>query len=420
MAPSQAGYAPNLDKFLKSLKGQTLEASTESLIYLLKRKQVTGDECANATARMLLQVVAKSKWHDVDQLLARVQSTGSRLARAAPHEPVIGNIVRRVLGLIRDEATEDRNADEMSESVEDIQALSVPASPPPPRPHPGLIRTQTAGGSVVVSKSMFNLLSVADTADLPTTTSTPMSQAQPASVSTLRSEVIDGIEEIMDEISQADDQIATFADIQISPGDYVLVYQPTRTVEKFLVKAASKRRFTVFIAGIEPPHNGAAEAPYSALRKKLNAAGVHTICLASNGLMAYIPRINKVVINAKAVYQNGGLLVDSGSSIAALAAHAFSKPVIVLGGVFKFCPEDPSDQVKSGEQGSASSSVTYAEGAGVDALEVENTVTDYVPPELVDIYVTNLGPQTRHHLASILADHYKPEEMVLTMQLGDA
>ncbi len=31
MAPS-TGHAPNLDKFLKSLRGQTLEASIESLI----------------------------------------------------------------------------------------------------------------------------------------------------------------------------------------------------------------------------------------------------------------------------------------------------------------------------------------------------------------------------------------------------
>jgi hypothetical protein len=32
MAPLLAGYAPNLEKFLKTLKGQSLEASTEGLI----------------------------------------------------------------------------------------------------------------------------------------------------------------------------------------------------------------------------------------------------------------------------------------------------------------------------------------------------------------------------------------------------
>ena len=35
MAPSQVGYAPTLEKFLKSLKGQPLEASIEGLIALV-------------------------------------------------------------------------------------------------------------------------------------------------------------------------------------------------------------------------------------------------------------------------------------------------------------------------------------------------------------------------------------------------
>ncbi|KAK3358892.1 hypothetical protein B0T25DRAFT_587985 [Lasiosphaeria hispida] len=423
MAPSQASYAPSLGKLLKSLNGQTLEASIESLIYLLKRRQIKGDDCADATAHLLRQVVAKSKWSDVDQLLTRVQNVGSRLAQAAPHEPTIGNIVRRVMGLIRDEASEDRNADDFgSESVEDIQTLSVNA-PQPPKPAPFTSRPPTlatvASFHASKAKSMFNLLSVADTLDSPATgASTPMSQAQPTSVSALRSEVLDGINEIMDEISQADDQIASFAEVQIQPGDFVLAYLPSRTVERFLVKASARRRFTIFIASLEPPQASSSNDPYAALRKKLNAGGVKMVSIASNGLMAYMSRVNKVIFSAKAVYQNGGLLVDSGASVAAQAAHAYAKPVIALGGVFKFCPEDPSDEI-AGETGDSSSYVSYADGSKVDALEVENTVADYVPPELVDVYLTNLGPQTRHHLASIMADHYKPEDVGFSLIPGE-
>ncbi|KAL2132874.1 hypothetical protein VTI74DRAFT_3188 [Chaetomium olivicolor] len=422
MAPSQASHVPNLDGLIKSFNSQSLEASIEGLIFLLKRRQVQGDECAKATAHILRQVVAKSKWHDVDQLLHRVQSAGSRLARAAPLEPVIGNIVRRVLGLIRDEASEDRNVDDLaSEAASDIQSLA-PSAPPPQKQPPVAVRPSPAvlGSGLQVSKSMFNLLSVADPGDSPMTgASTPLSQAQPASVHSLRSEVMDGIEEILDEITQADDQIAGFSDIQIHPGDFVLAYQPSKTVERFLVKAASKRRFTVIIAGLESTNHSATEPPYAALRKKLNTAGVNTINLATNGLMAYIPRVNKVIFGAKAVYQNGGLLVDSGSCIAAQAAHEYLKPVIALCPVYKFCPEDPSDEVLRGDLGNPSSYVSYANGPAVEALAVENTVTDYIPPELVDVYLTNLGPQTRHHLASILADHYKTEDIGFTLQLGE-
>ncbi|KAK0635884.1 hypothetical protein B0T17DRAFT_61594 [Bombardia bombarda] len=424
MAPSQAAYAPSLEKLLKSLKSKSLEASIEDLIFLLKRRQVSGDECANATAHMLLQVVARSKWHDVDQLLSRIQSTGSRLAQAAPHEPVIGNIVRRVLGLIRDEASEDRNADEfMSESVSDLQSLP-PSAPSHTRPtgatpvRPALVPTAT---SLAVSKSMFNLLSAAETADSPMTgASTPISQAQPTSAHALRSEVIDGIEEIMDEISQADDQIAGFADIQVHPGDFILAMLPSPAVERFLLKAAAKRRFTALLASNGSYISAVGEAPYAALRKKLNAAGVNTVNLASNGLLAYMPRANKVIFGAKAVYQSGGLLVDSACCIAARAAQEYSKPVIVLSGVYKFCPFDPSEEVSKVDLGNPMTYVSYGDGPAVDALEVENAVAEYLPPELVDVYLTNLGPQTRDHLGSIISDHYKPEDMGLSLLINEA
>ncbi|KAK1756849.1 putative translation initiation factor eIF-2B subunit beta [Echria macrotheca] len=427
MAPTHTSHAPSMEKLVKSLKGQPLEASIDAFIYLLKRRQVKGDDCAGATAHILRQVVAKSKWHDVEQLLFKVQSVGSRLVGAAPHEPVIGNIVRRVLGLIRDEASEERNAEDEfgSESASDIQTLAQVTGPPPaarPAPTP-LARPPTlataASFHASKSKSMFNLLSVVDAASAPlTAASTPLSQAAHTSINSLRPEVLDGIEEILDEINQADDQIAGFADIQIHPGDYVLAYLPSRTVERFLIKAASRRKFTVLFVSLEDSRSAAGEGAHAALRKKLDAHGVNTISLASNGLMAYMSRINKVVFSAKVVYQNGGLLVDSGASVAAQAAKAHSKPVIALGGVYKFCPEDPSDEI-AGETGDSSTYVSYADGLKVDALEVENTVADYVPPELVDVYLTNLGPQTRHHLAAILADHYKAEDVGFSLIPGE-
>lgn len=410
-----------MGKFVKSLKGQTLEASIESLTYLLKRRQIKGDDCAEATAHVLRQVVAKAKWNDVDQLLHKIQTVGTRLARAAPQEPVIGNIVRRVMGLIRDEAAEERNADEFgSEAASEIQSLAAavvpqPPAAPPQRPAPVAFRppplASAASFHMSKTKSMFNLLSVAETAESYTTAaSTPLSQAATTSVHALRSEVLDGIEEIMDEMSQTDDQIAGFADMQIFPGDYVLAYLPSRTVERFLVKAAAKRKFTVFLVTLENSSAAAGEAPHAALRKKLSSYGVKAINLASNGLMAYMSRVNKIVFEVRLVYQNGGLLVESGTAAAVHAAKAHCKPVIALGGIYKFCPENPSDDIAK-ESGEASAFVKYSEGSKVDAVEVENPLADYVSPDLVDIYLTNLGPQTRHHLATIMADHYKVEDV---------
>jgi len=397
---SQGPRIGNLDRILDLVSllycenSEIITILTCCRLSLLKRRQVRGDQCANATARILQQVVAKAKWYHVDQLLDIVRSAGARLVQAAPHEPVIGNIVRRVLGLIRDEASEDRNADELGESVSDLQSLTPVAPPPtsvPARPGPTvLVRSQTMPAGLQVSKSMFNLLSVADTLDAYSTgASTPVSLPQTTSTHALKSEIMDGIEEIMDEVNQADDQIASFADIHIYPGDFVLVVLPSPAVERYLIKAASRRRFTVLVASPDS-HQVLSEAQYPTLRKKLTAAGVKMINLATNGLMAYMPKVTKVIFGAKAVFQNGGVLVDSGCCIAARAAQEYSKPVIVLSGVYKFCPQDTATHISWTQLDNPSAYVSYKDGPAVDTIDIENTVAEYLPPEFVDVYVTNL------------------------------
>jgi translation initiation factor eIF-2B subunit beta len=99
---ASAGHAPNLDVYLKSLKTAPLESSIEYLVSLLKRRQIRNARpCAIATAELLRIVVAKFRWTDIGKLLERIQQVGQRLIEAQPREMVVGNIVRRVLGMIR-------------------------------------------------------------------------------------------------------------------------------------------------------------------------------------------------------------------------------------------------------------------------------------------------------------------------------
>lgn len=310
--------------------------------------------------------------------------------------------MRRVLGLIRDEAEEDRGANG-DDSMSDISNLPgdephTPigsASPPPTRPPPR-IGTLTSTGSFHVPQSMFNLLvdspkfgssALGSPFQKNSGASTPMSHAQVYNISALRSEVIDGIEEIKDEIGQVNDQIASFAEVQIHPGHYVLVYKPNTTVEKFLLGAAKRRRFTVLIAGGEPS-KGAEQASYASLRKQLSKFGVNSIVIAGSGIMAYVARINMVVLSAQAITANGAVVADGGAAIVARAAREYNKTVIVLGGVFKLCPEDEPDLDALIESGDPMGLVDY-EGQMVE-IDVENTTAEYITPDLVDIYVTNL------------------------------
>ncbi|KAG6015614.1 hypothetical protein E4U54_003237 [Claviceps lovelessii] len=441
MPSATSGHAPDLEKYLKSFRGQPLEAAVENLISLLKRRQIRGSEpCAVATAHILLQVVARSKWHDVDGLIDNVSRIGRRLVEAQPRELVIGNIVRRILSLIRDEAAEDRN--EASSETPSEAPMTPPHHTAPtrvlqsapstntkkvsagasvsdsavPNPRPGLMPSYS---SVNVPKSLFHLLSVSPSSpgdgscsphrNSGTSTPTRLAHQTNSQIHALRSEVIDGIEEIKDEISQVDDQIAALAEVQIRPGDHILVHQPSSTVERFLLRAAAKRKFTVLV--VKEAHRKQDEGvQYANFRKKLTSLGITVINVMNSGLMAYMSQVSKVILGARTIVANGGAVADVGAAAIARAAQKQGTAVVVLAGVYKLSPVNPFDEDSLIEWGDPSSFVNFADGSMVNNVEIRSAVTELIPAQFIDVYITNLGTHSRDHLASLISDHYKQED----------
>lgn len=209
-----------------------------------------------------------------------------------------------------------------------------------------------------------------------------------STVYALRSEVIDGIEEIKDEISQVDDQIAAQAEVQINPGDYVLVHEPSPTVQRFILRAALKRKFTVFIAVDRPSQTD--EVPYAAFRKKLSAAGVEAINLMQTGLMVYMSRVNKVILGARAIMANGSIVGNASAATIAEAAKEYGNPVIVLGGIYKLSPGSPFDEDNVIEYADPSTVVDFSDGPFVKNITVLAVEVEVVPARLIDTYITNL------------------------------
>lgn len=344
-----------------------------------------------------------------------MSQVGRRLVKAQPTELAIGNIVRRVLGLIRDEAAEERH-DLESETPSEASMptttrqdapsdyLSAGAGFSSPRPRPQLASNPSSAG---LPKTLFHLLSASPDVDLASSgagssfhnsgTSTPTTwKGTYSQIHALRSEIIDGIEEIMDEISQVDDQIAALADAQIRPGDHVLIYRPSTTVERFVLRAAQKRKFTLFLA-IEAPSKASTAAaaaaepvPHAAFRKKLAAAGITVINILNSGLTAYMSRVDKVILGAKAIVANGGVMATAGAAAIARAAKEHGTAVIVLSGVYKLSPANPFAEDSLIEWGSSSSFVDFADGIMVNNVEIRSALTEMVPASFIDTYITNL------------------------------
>lgn len=424
------------------------------------------------------------------------------LTSAQPKELAVGNIVRRVLGVIRDEAEENREGedslysevgDEDAQSATDGEASSTEqktrsSSPSTSSPlqhgtlnsknpnTPGqniqnikddplfqsrsLISSQSsiaAGTSQPLLKSMFNLLSH-PTSNTTSPSATPGTQSPRALCShpmeelvdvsaakDLRAEVVEAIDEIIEELNTADDQIAGYALDHIHSNEIVLTHTASVTVQKFLLRAAAKRKFTVIHAETYPnDHENVYATVTGSLKassnnsgpdrfhKSLTAAGITVILIPDSAVFALMSRVNKVVLDTHVVLANGSLVAAAGSKSIAQAASMHKTPVVVLSAVYKLSPVYPFNVDTFIEFGDTSKIISDDEADLIHQAEVENPLYDYVPSQLIDLYITNLyvvscpqeaatvtdndsrGGHAPSYLYRIILDHYRPEDTELS------
>ncbi|KAJ5151869.1 hypothetical protein N7492_010164 [Penicillium capsulatum] len=433
MPSTSSALTPGLTSFLKSLNINDIDTSIENLISLLKRRQIRHSRsCATATAYLLRTLISSCRTSDPVKLIERVQSVGKRLMAAQPREMVVGNIVRRVLGLIRDEAEDDRDADL---SLSEVGTESQPQTPRAfddasmPLDRDALsVRPDGDRSSRPPLTSMFSLLSHPEPENsLP---GTPGSQSPSGRVpgggpsKDIRAEALDGISEIIDELGQVDDQIAAYALDHIHSNEIILTHTSSTTVQKFLLKAAAKRKFTVIHAESYPNNHEATHATVSgsafgdgnnlsfeSFQKPLIASGITVILIPDSAVFALMSRVNKVILGTHTVLANGGLVAAAGTRVIARAAKVHQTPVVVVSGVYKLSPVYPFDFDSLIEYGDASKVLSYEDGDLVDQIDVQNPLYDYVPAELVDLYITNLGGHAPSYLYRIVSDHYRKEDI---------
>ena len=360
---------------------------------------------------------------------------------------MVGNIVRRVLGLIRDEEDEKRGETEFGLSSESsdgrpqtpridpgstLANLSpngiatqrhVPQNPSPSRPPLLSSHTGIAGAAPVTS--MFSILNhptmTASGTNSPLRSGTATPNAQGSS--DLRAELIEGISEIIDELDQSNEQIANYASEYIHPNEVIFTYSSSMTVQRFLLKAASKRKFTVIHAEAYPNNHHKTHALITgnldqdeddssadSFQKPLAAAGITVILIPDSAIFAVMSRVNKVIIGTHAILANGALIAAAGAKVVAKAAKVHQTPVIVLSGTYKLSLKYPYDPAMFLEFGDSSKILSNLDGDLMGKVEVQNPIFDFVPPDLVDLYITNLGGHAPSYLYRIIKDQYREED----------
>lgn len=124
----------------------------------------------------------------------------------------------------------------------------------------------------------------------------------------------------------------------------------------------------------------------------LAKAKIKTTLISDVAIFAMMSRVNKVIIGTHTVMANGGLRAISGVHTVAQAAKHYSVPVMVLLPLYKLAPLYHSSDKHNSFNCHVSPMHGVIEGANAPLLErihAYNPMFDYVPPELVTLFISN-------------------------------
>ncbi|KAG2485720.1 hypothetical protein HYH03_015604 [Edaphochlamys debaryana] len=481
-----------------------IEEIVEECCAVFRRRQIEGSlPCAKRTLDILRQIVTNKRHSTAAALIDEIRTVGYRMQVARPVELAIGNMVRRVLHVIREEAKQE----EIDESKPAASAPS--ATEDHPRGQGSGLLTQAFKGRLQMPRgpSLSNLLddpqifsaTLAPIAEGAATERGPdpeaesQASARPSAVKGQnkktpanwkgKHEVIESINELIDELDHIQGSITTQGVEHIHANEVILTIGMSDTTFFFLKEASKKREFQVVVAEGAPRYDG------HLMARKLADAGITTTLIADSAVYAMMARANKVLVGAHAVLANGGVVAPVGMHVVALAARRHSIPFVVLVGLHKLSPLFPTDpdllynefkgpadvidfdilgeaftqQQQLHEASTAAAHPSLASVSGLDSaanplvsssgpllasgpvasaaslggastfdvasssglrwdplpgnVHVPTPLFDYVPPQLISLFITDMGGRTPSYVYRLLTEYYSREDYFLSREV---
>ena len=336
--------------------GPAVARAVDDLAHDIRRGRYDAEAPATLAKRVaetLIQAVATASADaTVDDVVASVRAVGGRLAVIKREHLLVGNVARRLLRVIRDEFQHDDD------------------------------ETPVAAG---------------DGDDATTRTRR------------MKKDVIDTAHEVIEEMEAACSNIAAQSVDFITNGCRVMTMGTpsagagTGLAEAFLREANKRRAFGVVVAESAPGYQGHATA------KSLTERGVRDVTvICDSAVYAAMPSVKCCVLSARGVLADGAALVNSGAYNIALAAKTHAVPVIVLAGSYDISPKTREDEGFGRVYGLGSPATALAygrDGTDPDAVVV-NPSFEYLPPELISVFVTDHGVHCPGFINVLLAEMY--------------
>lgn len=160
------------------------------------------------------------------------------------------------------------------------------------------------------------------------------------------------------------------------------------------------------------------------LAASLARAKVPTTLITDSAVFGMMARVNKVIVGTHAILANGGLQAEAGLYTAALAAKFYSVPVMVTAPMHKLTHKffNVSQQEAFGRL--VSPQTLLNSGDGVEGNRVANgrmasnlhtfcPLFEYVPPDLVSLFISNTSGYSPSYVYRLLSELYHPEDYEL-------
>ncbi len=378
---------------------------------LRRKKDINSSEIAEKIAQLFYNLIhdsIKNKGINThSELILLVKYLGKILSAVDPFQFCIANTIKKILHIIREEIKESTK--EKNNNENDREFLSN--------------RIKEAKKNLKDLKN-FDFLKDMDIIDLEKVESENSSEKNSTEklyelkkldsdnpiTETNFDSILNGIDNLISEIRTISKTITERKEIQdlISDGDIILTSNYSEQVAKILAENKKTKNFKVFVCESAPK-----------LRKKSQVEELKKIKLdltviEDDDIYSVMKKFTKVkiLLGAKAILVNGGLITYGGAYNICLLAKMFSNPVIIAGGTTKLTPMYSFKHEVYNEY--LSPDLIFGKNmdyqGDISNIQFNNPSLDYVPPNLISMYATDIGILNPNYLYKNFNDMYDLED----------
>ena len=222
--------------------------------------------------------------------------------------------------------------------------------------------------------------------------------------------ILDQISILISEIGSISESITERKEIQdlISDGDIILTSNYSEQVAKILAEIKKTKKFKVFICESSPKLREKSQV------EELKKIKLDITVIEDEDIYSVMKKFTKVkvLLGAKAILVNGGLITYGGAYNICLLAKMFSNPVIIAGGTTKLTPMYSFKHELYNEY--LSPDLIFGKNmdyqGDISNLQFNNPSLDYVPPNLITMYATDIGILNPNYLYKNFDDMYDLED----------